>query len=57
MIDVDAGDKPELLYPEAEKELLSMGFSSTLEYVAGKPYGHELYRLSFMLLRQTRLSF
>jgi hypothetical protein len=28
-----AGDKPELLFPEAAAELAAMGFSSTLEYV------------------------
>lgn len=31
---VCAGDKPELLYPEAAAELSAMGYSSTLEYVA-----------------------
>lgn len=30
-----AGDKPEMLYPEAERELKELGFSSTVEYVAG----------------------
>ena len=29
-----AGDKPELLYPEARQELRQMGYDSTLEYVA-----------------------
>ena len=29
-----AGDKPELLYPEARQELREMGFESTVEYVA-----------------------
>lgn len=29
-----AGDKPELLYPEAAAELAAMGYSSTLDYVA-----------------------
>ena len=29
-----AGDKPELLYPEAAAELSAMGYSSTLDYVA-----------------------
>lgn len=28
-----AGDKPELLYPEAAAELREMGFSSTVDYV------------------------
>jgi FO synthase len=30
---VSAGDKPEVLYPEAAAELKAMGYSSTLEYV------------------------
>ena len=34
-ISCSAGDKPELLYPEAKQELRSMGYESTLEYVAG----------------------
>ena len=29
-----AGDKPELLYPEAAAELRALGHGSTLEYVA-----------------------
>ena len=29
-----AGDKPELLYPEAARELRELGCGSTLEYVA-----------------------
>lgn len=29
-----AGDKPELLYPEAARELAELGCGSTLEYVA-----------------------
>jgi hypothetical protein len=29
-----AGDKPELLYPEAAAELSALGYSSTLDYVA-----------------------
>lgn len=28
------GDKPELLYPEAAAELASLGYASTLDYVA-----------------------
>ena len=29
-----AGDKPELLYPEAAAELAAMGYRTTLDYVA-----------------------
>lgn len=28
-----AGDKPELLYPQAQEELRSMGYETTLQYL------------------------
>lgn len=36
MLWIGAGDKPELIYPEAKQELRDLGYESTLEYVAGK---------------------
>lgn len=33
MVYCPAGDKPELVYPQAAAELSAMGLSSTLEYV------------------------
>lgn len=42
-----AGDKPELLYPEAAAELASMGYSSTIDYVYAT--AKEVYMLTGLL--------